>query len=250
MLKKEVMSEPIVDFTKEVGRCSYHALESNQELENFIYNGVSYAEGVETYRLKLQNLFGDFKGAANSVALQSGSDRVLKSILGDLEKIKGQYWDIPTQDVIEGYEKEMATGKYPHHKNTIREMKFLQEMVSVQQDCTAEAISFIKGLLGDKSDVVEDNKKGAPKKEEQPSVFYKTLEKYGDLLSTKEMVEIFGRTPHTLSNWEKEGLIVNVSETSTKYNSNGHKARGKDKRYRKADILKKIELQAKFNENN
>ena len=147
------MSEPIVDFTKEVGRCSYHALESNQELENFMYNGISYAEGVETYRLKLQNLFGDFKGAVNSVALQSGYDRVLKSILEDLEKINGQYWDIPTQDVIEGYEKEMATGKYPNHKTTIREMKFLQEMVGAQKSYVQQAIDYIRGLLSEESPI-------------------------------------------------------------------------------------------------
>lgn len=81
----------------------------------------------------------------------------------------------------------------------------------------------------------------------QTSPFQKKLEEYGELLSVKDLTSIFNCVPRTITNWERDGLLFNVAETSTETNKRGGKKRGKEKRYRKDTILQSIKLQEKFN---
>jgi hypothetical protein len=83
----------------------------------------------------------------------------------------------------------------------------------------------------------------------QPSPFQKKMDEYGELLSVKDLTEIFQCVPRTITNWERDGLLVNIAETSTETNKKGNRKRGKEKRYRKETILQSIQLQEKFNAN-
>ena len=77
----------------------------------------------------------------------------------------------------------------------------------------------------------------------------KKLEEYPELLTVKDIMDIFQlKTDRTVRNWEKEGIITNVSEVSTERNSNGHLKRSKEKRYRKEAVLHNLLLNEKYNE--
>ena len=76
----------------------------------------------------------------------------------------------------------------------------------------------------------------------------KKLEEYPELLTVKDIMDIFQlKTDRTVRNWEKEGLLTNVSEVSTERNSNGHLKRAKEKRYRKEAVLHNLLLNEKYN---
>ena len=83
----------------------------------------------------------------------------------------------------------------------------------------------------------------------QTTPYQKRLEEYGELLSVKDLTEIFKCVPRTITNWERGGILVNVAETSTEVNKNGNKKRGKEKRYRRDTVSQSIKLQEKFNAN-
>lgn len=110
--------------------------------------------------------------------------------------------------------------------------------------------SVLRGLVG----LINPETKDGPlhriptiKPSIQASPFEKKLEEYGELLSVKDLTSIFKCVPRTITNWEREGLLVNVAETSTETNKRGNKKRGKEKRYRKDTILQSIKLQEKYN---
>lgn len=81
----------------------------------------------------------------------------------------------------------------------------------------------------------------------QTSPFEKKLEEYGELLSVKDLTDIFQCDRRTISNWEVEGYIQNVAETTQETNSVGRRKRGKEKRYRKEAVIRQVKLQEKYN---
>lgn len=90
--------------------------------------------------------------------------------------------------------------------------------------------------------------KTAPREKVSVNPLSKPLEQYGDFLTVNDLTAIFGCSPRTVFNWERDGLIVNVATTSDETNSVGRKKRGQEKRYRKEDVLKSVALQQKLNE--
>lgn len=83
----------------------------------------------------------------------------------------------------------------------------------------------------------------------QQTPLQRKLEEYPELLTVKDIMEIFQlKTDRTVRNWEKEGLLTNVSEVSTERNSNGHLKRSKGKRYRKEAMIHNLLLNEKYNE--
>ena len=84
----------------------------------------------------------------------------------------------------------------------------------------------------------------------QVNPLQKTLDEYGEFLTTRDLVAIFRCSTRTIYNWEKEGLLVNVSATNNEINAIGRKKRGQQKLYLKEVVLKNTMLQEKFNEKN
>lgn len=122
------------------------------------------------------------------------------------------------------------------------------DWLSFQVKKADEAIEYIKRVRMDMEGPQVE--KPTPKKEKPAEVdkLAKKLEEYGELLSVKDLTEIFGCTPRTITNWESKGLILNVAETSEEINAVGRKKRGQEKRYRKDAILRSVALREKFQE--
>ena len=121
--------------------------------------------------------------------------------------------------------------------------------VAYQATKAEEAAEYIKRVQADISDKPQVSDTPAEMKVEKPvevSKFEKKLQDYGELLSVKDLTEIFGCTARTIANWEKNGWIVNVSETSEEVNAMGRRKRGQEKRYRKETILRSLVLRERF----
>lgn len=169
-------AKPITDFLAKLKQCSYQPLTAHQTEEDCCYNGVSYQEGQEAYEILLEQAFNEFKIAVCDISITSPQLNTIETIKSDLAKIG--FWDIPTESDLERYEKEYATGKYPTHRTTIREIKFLQGMVGVQKSYLQQTEEFLKGILSDKSpkEPIEQIQE-KPKEKEQPNEQEKTTDK-------------------------------------------------------------------------
>lgn len=122
------------------------------------------------------------------------------------------------------------------------------DWLSFQVKKADEAIEYVKRVRTDMEGPQEE--KPTLKKEKPVEVdrLAKKLEEYGELLSVKDLTEIFGCTPRTITNWESKGMILNVAETSEEVNVVGRKKRGQEKRYRKDAILRSVALREKYQE--
>ncbi|MBR4758360.1 MAG: hypothetical protein IK084_06085 [Bacteroidaceae bacterium] len=123
--------------------------------------------------------------------------------------------------------------------------------LSLQVKKTEEALEYLKRVRSDieaGGNGEHESEKVAAVKPTEPNRFCKALEDYGELLSVKDLTEIFGCSSRTITNWEASGLIVNVAETSDEINAIGRRKRGQEKRYRKEAILRSIALQEKYND--
>ena len=123
--------------------------------------------------------------------------------------------------------------------------------LSLQVKKTEEALEYIKRVRFDiegGGEIKHESERPADAKSAVVSKFRKALEDYGELLSVKDLTEIFGCSSRTITNWEASGLIVNVAETSDEVNAVGRRKRGQEKRYRKEAILRNIALQEKYND--
>ena len=130
------------------------------------------------------------------------------------------------------------------HPTTNREKGWV-DWVAYQATKADEAADYIKRVQADLSDEPQVSETPATKKE-QLSKFEKKMQDYGELLSVKDLTEIFNCTPRTIANWEDRGLIVNVAETSEEVNALGRRKRGQEKRYRKDTILRSLVLRERF----
>ena len=241
-------TKPIFSFLSELTRCDY-TLIPNEALDDFTYNDVSYAQGWETYQRLLADSFSDFKSCVFEASLQSRDS--LSAILADFRKAQTEtYYDIPNDDYIKGMENDAKNNDNYSLKQDIRKAYFLNEMVRVQKWYIGEAIAFLEGFSG-------EEKKAQKKKEatpvpikEQESKLSRRLSEYGDFLTVADLTQIFGCTPRTITNWEKDGIIVNVAKKSDDINIVGRRKRGQEKRYRTEAVLRSVVLQEKFNEKN
>lgn len=123
------------------------------------------------------------------------------------------------------------------------------EWVAYQAMKADEAAEYIKRVQADLSEEPQVSDTPTAKKEQNPvevSKYEKKLQDYGELLSVKDLTEIFGCTARTIANWETNGWIVNVAETSEEVNALGRRKRGQEKRYRKETILRSLALRERF----
>ena len=85
-----------------------------------------------------------------------------------------------------------------------------------------EAAEYIKLVQPDLSDVPQVSDTPTAKKEQKPvevSKFEKKLQDYGELLSVKDLTEIFNCTPRTMTYWEALRWILKGAETSGEVNT-------------------------------
>lgn len=143
-------TKPIYNYLHELSRCDYSPSVDTQSIEHFQYNGVSYAQSSATYQKQLEKGLTEFKSSI--LTLISNTDNsVVKTILNDCIEIEKQYYDIPDNDTIEEMERDYMAGRNVSLLKSIREAKFLNEMVGVQRFYLSEVKKYLYSLCGDDS---------------------------------------------------------------------------------------------------
>lgn len=158
-------SSPIFEFINELSECNYNTLAEPYTLESFKYNGITYAESSDTYSKVLQSHFLGFKASTLELSANK-SERELRTVLDELERVSGQYYDVPDDLCVESMENDYASSHNQSLLKSIREAKFLKEMVAVQKFFTAEAIRFVSSLLPEQSVSKEAKQTEVPQKQE------------------------------------------------------------------------------------
>lgn len=158
-------SSQIFDFINKLSECNYNTLTEPYTLESFKYNGITYAESSNTYSKLLQSHFLGFKSSTLELSANK-LERELRTVLDELEKVSVKYYDIPDDLCIESMENDYASSHNQSLLKSIREAKFLNEMVAVQKSFTAEAISFVRSLLPEQSVSKEAKQTELPQKQE------------------------------------------------------------------------------------
>lgn len=184
----------------------------------------------------------------------------LSSYLKHLHEMKRGFEDSLFQAVPEPSFKEQLhiiakrlqdiISRYNDYKNHELLSLTLGKEHELQNQMAEEALTYLKdnyGILPDKQFQFTSTKESSTIQPSKPSRFQRTLDEYGELLSVKDLTAIFRCDRKTIYNWEKKGYLTNVSETSGETNVLGNKKRGEEKRFLKEAILKRIELQEKFN---
>lgn len=153
----------IYTFLDELKRCDYTLLNNSTIIEDFKYNGVTYAEGSETYNKLLNDMLTSFKEQ-----MIEKSKSVQIEILHELKEISETYYDIPTMDAITQLENDYSRQLIKNKSIlfSIRQGKFLKEMNDRQKDYTQKAIAFLESLTTEtsteaKKHIIEQHKEKA-----------------------------------------------------------------------------------------
>lgn len=150
-------TKPIYNYLRELSRCEYQPSVDAQPLELFKYNGISYAQSSATYQMQLEKELAEFK--ASIIALIPSVDNsVIRAILTDCIGIENQYYDIPDSDTIEAMERDYVSGRNVSLLKSIREAKFLNEMVGLQRYYISEVKTFLTSLCGNDNPKLENQK--------------------------------------------------------------------------------------------
>ena len=234
----------VFTFLNEITKCEYHP--NDGELTDFSYNGITISQGYETYRKMLAASYENFKTFVLELSLENTAS--VASVLAILEREREQtFYDIPDDDYIRAMERDVE--KSPSLRFAIQEARFLNEMVGVQRWFFREAINYTKLLMGKK---IVSNRNVKSEEEitplrKQETALSKKLNDYGEFLSVNDLTKIFNCDRRTIANWETEGYLNNIAETTQETNCAGRRKRGKEKRYRKEAVLRQIKLQEKYN---
>lgn len=129
----------IYDYIKELERCDIDG--ASNCLEEKSYNGITYAESVESYTKKLKELFNVFK----QDCLTLNNDRI-SIILNDVNKLKNTYYDIPDKITINSMKSDFEKHYNQSLKNDIRFAEFLLEMVAIQKYYINETIKWLSNF--------------------------------------------------------------------------------------------------------
>ena len=153
----------IFDFLQELSRCEYIA-SSGDVIEDFRYNGIMYREGRETYNIKLNSMLTSFKNSVMEILLTEKHQPIIDTIFNEIEKIEEQYYDIPDRDYLRMMERDYQGSNNQSLLKSIREARFLNEMVEVQRYYVSQAKEYVTSLLG------EEQTKTVVKQQDEPPV--------------------------------------------------------------------------------
>lgn len=150
-------TKPIYDYLHELSRCEYVPSVDAQPLEQFQYNGISYSQSSALYQKQLENGLAEFKSSILSL-IPNVDNSVIKTILTDCVEIESQYYDIPDNDTIEAMERDYLAGRNDSLFKSIREARFLNEMVGVQKYYLSEVKKYLSSLCGDACPIPDKKK--------------------------------------------------------------------------------------------
>lgn len=148
-------TETIVNFFKELSKCQYFAHEEYESIEKFKYNGITLAEGTESYYYKLQEMFINFKMAI--IEMSDEREKVI-ALYEQFSYLKKVYLDIPNEQIIKRMEHDYRTSRNASLAKSIKRAKFLREMNIVQQSFITETILFILNIVEVNKPIKETNK--------------------------------------------------------------------------------------------
>lgn len=134
----------IYNYIKELERCNIDG--TSNCLEKRSYNDTTYAESVESYTMKLNKLFNNFKNDC----LTLNNDRII-AIANDVNNLKNTYYDIPDKITINSMKSDFEKHYNQSLKNDIRFAEFLSEMVATQKYFINETIKWLSNLTATNS---------------------------------------------------------------------------------------------------
>ena len=219
---------------EELDRCEYVSdYEYKGTLEDYKYNGVTYAQSTITYYSILLRMYRDFLcewGALSDV------DKMAVRVLFDEVKkkryIEGTFFfDVPTMEIIQG----MKNDRVP--RRDIEMARFVFDMACQQSHFLNEVMSFL--------DLDAKHARTNSLKKTDVEVAINLLADYPDILSTSDVAAIFDKTEYTIRDWERTGKLINVAEDANDdkdVNSNGHRKRRMALQFRKCDIITDMNL--------
>ena len=135
-------TKPIYDFLQELLRCEYYPLK-NVSTDAFTYNGISYIQGKDAYRIKLDRMMAEFKTAILELSGTTTFNAVLNTIREDFNANHDYHYDIPNEGTIMSMERDYAASPTPSLLQSIKEARFLNSMVSLQRRYFGDACKFL-----------------------------------------------------------------------------------------------------------
>jgi len=221
-------------FLTELDRCEYIVdYDYKGSLEDYTYNGITYAQSSATYYSALLRLYRDF--LCEWTMLLDTEKEVVRRLFGEIKNKRYIsnyfFFDVPTKEVVQG----MINDKVP--RKDIEMARFVYDMAQQQCYFLTEVMFFLE----------EDTKVTQPSalKETDVEVAIRLLDSYPDILTTSDVAKIFNKTAHTIRGWEKAGKLINVAEDAADdkdVNSNGHRKRRMALQFRKCDIITDMNL--------
>lgn len=205
-------------------------------LEEYTYNGISYAQSSITYYSILLGMYREFL-----IEWVSLSEEVRSVVRMVFDEIKNKryindtfFFDVPTRETVTC----LVNDKYVPRRD--KEMaRFVCDMAEQQSYFLMEVMRFLEGNSA-QADI------GISQKTETEIVI-EMLADYPEILSTSDVGKIFNRSDYTIREWERKGKLINVAEDATEdkdTNSNGHRKRRQSLLFRKSDIIKDMNLRA------
>ena len=218
----------------ELDRCEYIVdYEYKGSLEDYTYNGITYAQSSITYYSILLSLYRDF--LYEWTKLSDTEKSVVRRLFGEIKNKRYItdyfFFDVPTKEIVQG----MINDRVP--RKDIEMARFIYDMAQQQCYFLTEVMCFLE----------EDTKLTQPSelKETDVEAAINLLADYPDILSTSDVAAIFDKTEHTIREWERTGKLINVAEDANDdkdVNSNGHRKRRKALQFRKCDIITDMNL--------
>ena len=223
---------------EELDKCIYqHSFEYNGSLEEYTYNGITYAQSSVTYHTQLLGMYREFlyEWAELSEIEKDVACKIFNEIKYRRYIDNSFFFDVPTEEAIQS----MLYDRVP--RKDIEMVRFVYEMAQQQCYFLNEVMVFLE----------KDTKQvqSSPLKETDIEVAVRLLSDYPEILSTSDLSSIFNKTEHTIRDWERQGKIINVAEDAIDdkdLNSNGHRKRRMALQFRKADIISSMNLRKKL----
>jgi predicted DNA-binding transcriptional regulator AlpA len=187
------MQENTFKFLDELEKCSYTSQE--QTTENFRYNQITYAQGVESYNIFLQSLFTKYKAEVIDF-----TEKQIQATKNELLQIRDEWCDIPNEDTLNQLEAEYQEYHSASLKISIEQIKFVMEMRQCQLQYVDKALNFLKPFLNEDEEVEQTEQTEQKGQAEQDDINRK------EWLSLDEVVERFGLSKSTIKDrqWRKK----------------------------------------------
>lgn len=219
----------------ELDRCDFIVdYEYKGCLEDYTYNGVSYAQSSVTYYSILLGLYRDF--LTEWVTLTEEEKGVVRMFFAEIKNKRYMYdtffFEVPTRENV----LDLFNDKHVPKKS--KEMaRFVYDMAGHQTYFLMEVMKFFEGnSILSQSTITQKT---------DTEIVIEMLADYPDILSTSDMAKIFDRSEYTIREWESKGKLINVAGDALEdkdTNSNGHKKRRMSLQFRKSDIIQDMNL--------